>query len=639
MRRVYTWFAIIALVTIGACGSGKSKEKEPGASAAADADKDRDEPSSNPFGNLDFLGSMLSRQLDEPGPYDEPRKSEDHDEDKDHYVVLELEGTIQEIESFSLFSTEKSLELLAIQDKLVELASREHVKGLLVRAGELGMDMATAEELRAALIRFKGEGKRALACHVEDVSNMTYYMLSACDSIAIAPLGGIVISGATAMSIHVRGLLDKLGVQPDFVHLGAYKGAGEIFMRDAPSNELRETLEALVKQAYETMVTGIAEGRKLDRAKAEALIDRALFPASAALDAGLVDRVAVFEVYRDEVRKDLPWTAIKLGKSDKPDLGELMRFVGLVPRTRPSGPHVALVYAVGSVVDGKGGGIVGARQEIASRTLASAFRVLAQDDDVKAVVLRIDSGGGSALASEIIWNAVAEARARKPVIVSMGDVAASGGYYIACGASKIYALDNTITGSIGVVGGKLALRKALDSIGVKVHPVGRGKHAFMTSAMDVWTPDERKALMDYMEAVYRTFVEHVAQGRGKSYDQIHAIAQGRVWTGRDAMARGLVDEIGGLHAALGEARKQGGVDADVALEVYPPEPTLIDLLSSFGEVQARAGLDAAVVGSLRDVARDLGVAEARAVATLLEQVLLLRDTRVLAATWLPVVIR
>jgi len=301
------------------------------------------------------------------------------------------------------------------------------------------------------------------------------------------------------------------------------------------------------------------------------------------------------------------------------------------------------VYALGSIVDGNGDGVLGARTEIASHTLVAALRALAADDTVKAVVLRIDSGGGSAQASELIWRAVAALKAKKPVIVSMSDVAASGGYYIASGATRIFALDDTLTGSIGVVGGKLAVRGALTRLGVHTFPLGRGKRATMMSSLGPWSDDERGAVRSAMESVYRTFVGRVAAGRGKPAEEIEKIAQGRVWTGARARELGLVDEIGGLDAALAEARKLAGLDAATGLEVYPPAPTLRDLVVGLGDVHAPLGLGSlgalAGAGEAEALLRGLASVDpvlAAATERLIQLVLSFRSSTIQAVAMLPV---
>jgi len=356
---------------------------------------------------------------------------------------------------------------------------------------------------------------------------------------------------------------------------------------------MQETLGAILDRRYQTMVDVIAAGRRLAPADVQALIDTGLFPSDRAKAAKLVDDVAEFEAFRDEVTKAAPWTTLELDPDKANQLAMIMRasrFIGAIPPDRPLVDHVAVVYAIGNIVDGDGDGVLGARQEIASHTLVAALHALTSDDAVKAVVLRIDSGGGSAQASELIWRAVAELKARKPVVVSMSDVAASGGYYIACGATKIFALDDTLTGSIGVVGGKLAPRDALAKIGVHTFPMGRGTHATILASFGPWNDDERQTIQGTMQSVYRVFVGRVADGRHKTPAQIQAIAEGRVWTGIKAKELGLVDEIGGLDAALAEAHRLAKLDDGAAIEVYPPAPTLRDVVAGFGQVQAPYGV-------------------------------------------------
>ena len=312
------------------------------------------------------------------------------------------------------------------------------------------------------------------------------------------------------------------------------------------------------------------------------LIDAAVFPAGRALASRLVDQVAGFDGFRDKVLDGAEWTVVKPGGDEPIGMGQLMQLLGAVPPSRPSEPHIALVYALGDVVDGDGGGATAARHEIAPRVLGPALRALAGDDSVKAVVLRVDSGGGSALASESLWQTMAELRKKKPVVVSMGGVAASGGYYIGCGATQIFASRTTLTGSIGVVGGKLAVGGALGKLGITSHPIGRGKRALIWSSLAPWTPDEREAIRTLMQGIYDAFLARVAEGRRKPLADVHALAQGRVWTGAAAAQRGLVDRIGGLEDALTAARDLAGLKDTAPLEVYPPPPSLLDLLGDLG---------------------------------------------------------
>ena len=543
------------------------------------------------LGGVDWQAMLekVRTAIDTPGPYESPKISKDFDETKAHWAVLGVAGEIVEREALSLRGG-SGTELRNLANRLRELAKQATLTGLILRVEELQISLPDVVELRAAMNEFRSAGKQ-LRCHLESAGNATYLVLTACDTIGLAPLGAIAITGPSAMPIHVKPLLDRFGVTADFIHVGAYKGAAEPLTRDAPSEEMKETLGAILDRRYDTMVETIATARKIDPNTVKALIDTALFPAEQAKAARLVDDVVTWEAFRDGLKA--PWTKIEIEPDDNNQLAAMMklaRFMGAMPPDRPTGDHVAVVYALGDISDGGGDGVIGARQEIASHTLVAALRALTADTSVKAVVLRIDSGGGSAQASELIWTALEDLRAAKPVVVSMSDVAASGGYYIAAGATKIFAHADTLTGSIGVVGGKIAPGPALAKLGVNTFPMGRGKHATLMSSLDPWKPDDKALMQNHMEAVYKTFVSRVAQGRKLTPEKVQPLAQGRVWTGTKAKELGLVDEIGGLDAAVAEARKLAKLDSLSDLEIYPPSPTLRDMLAGWGAVHAPAGV-------------------------------------------------
>jgi protease-4 len=593
-------------------------------------------------GGFDLQGMLagIAENITKPGPYEAPDRSSDFDSTKPHWGVLTLGGEVVEQKALS-FTGGRGLELRALALRLRELARDDKLTGMVVRVDELTISMPDLIELRAAIHEVQKAGK-VVACHAENAHNAAYLVLAACDRIGLAPLGELSIGGPTAMPIHIKSLLDRLGIQADFLHIGAYKGAAEPLTRDAPSKEMEETLGAILDRRYRTMADVIARDRKLPPATVTGLIDTALFPSEQARAEKLVDDVDSFEAFRDAVRNGAPWQKLEL-ESDRADrlamMMKLSRFLGALPPEKPAGNHLAVVYAIGDIVDGSDDGVLGARQQIAAHTLVPALRAIAADDTVKAVVLRIDSGGGSAQASELIWRAVAELRAKKPVIVSMSDVAASGGYYIASGATKIFALDDTLTGSIGVVGGKLAPREALARIGVHTFPMGRGKRATMMANLGPWTDDERAAVRSSMEAVYRVFVGRVADGRHKTPEAIRKIAEGRVWTGEQARELGLVDEIGGLDAALAEAQKLAKIDPNVDLEIYPPAPTLHDVLASFGQVHAPVGVMAAMKAAALAAITNLGALDptvAAATEHLITLVLSFRSAIVQTVAMLPV---
>ncbi|MFN0245510.1 MAG: signal peptide peptidase SppA [Kofleriaceae bacterium] len=647
----------VLLLALVACESGPSKlEKvlsDPAASPSSGGDPwsagtatlalggADDDDDGGTLGGFDIKGTLekLAEAIEKPGPYEAPDKSKDFDAQKPHWGVMSVSGGFVEKQAYS-WSGGSGTELRKSIDMLRAFAKNEKLTGLLLRVGEVSISLPDVMELRTAMHDFRKAGKK-LACHTMDASNATYLVLSACDTIGLAPLGTIAVTGPAAMPIHVKPLLDKLGVTADFLHVGAYKGAAEPLTREAPSEEMKETIGAILDRHYDTMVAVIAEERKLDPAGVKALIDTALFPSPAAKTTKLVDEVSSWEDFREKVVSG-PWA--ELDDEGKPQDGaatdqlgsmlKLMRFIGAVPPEKPMGDHVAVVYAIGDIVDGGGDGVLGARQQIAGATLVAALRAIAADDTVKAVVLRIDSGGGSAQASELIWEAVSDLQAKKPVIVSMSDVAASGGYYIAAGATKIYAQADTLTGSIGVVGGKIAPGAALAKLGVNTFPIGRGKRATMMASLNPWNQEEKDVIQKSMEEVYEVFTGRVAQGRGAKVKDVKAIAQGRVWTGAKAKELGLVDEIGGLDAALAEARTLGKVDADTSLQVYPPTPTLRDFLVGVGGVSTGFGVETeAALAGLEKLHPTLGVQTRR----LLELALSFQHTRIQAIALLPVI--
>ena len=376
-------FALL-VATLAACGKpatllddklspgAASSANDPwGAGAGATEDDDKPSAGTGTLGGFD-IPSMLSKvteSIKKPGPYEAPEKSSDFDADKPHLGVLELGGAVVEREaySFSIFgSGGRGTELRKLIDRLRELAKDDKLTGLVLRVSGFQISLPDVIELRAAMHDFRAANK-SLACHTEDASNASYLVLAACDRIGMAPLGQIAITGPAAMPIHVKGLLDKLGVQADFLHVGAYKGAAEPLTRDAPSKEMEETLGDILDRRYVTMVDVIAKDRHLEPAAVKTLIDDALYSSEQAKGAKLVDEVASFETFRDSSKA--PWTKLELDGSPAGDkltsMFKIMRFVGAMPADRPVGDHVAVVYATGNIVDGDGGGVLGARKEIA----------------------------------------------------------------------------------------------------------------------------------------------------------------------------------------------------------------------------------------------------------------------------------
>ncbi len=589
MRRLT--LAVPWLLLCAACDPRLYREAEAEKHTAAVAEDPDDTPpaSPSPFGAL----AMLSKPP-EPGPFDEPLRSPSFKENAPHAAVLELRGKLVELEAPFSFSLESltggdAITLRAVIGRLAKLEADEHVAAIVLRLGSLDLSMTAAEELRAAL----AAGKKPVHCHAETLDNSGMLLASACKRLALEPAGEVMVNGPSLLPLYLKELLDKLSLQADFVHVGAFKGAAEPLTRTAPSPEMRRTYEDLVDGAYQRLLDALSEGRGVPRARAIAWVDRGMYTADAAKEDGLVDEVITFTAFRDAASPGGAWKKARL-KEGQGGMDDLASMLGMKPKRRVRGPHVALLYAVGEVVDGRGG-VSGPFAEIASGRLAPAVRAAAANDDVKAIVLRVDSPGGSALASEVIWNAVHEAAAKKPVIVSMGALAASGGYYISAPATRIFAQPDTLTGSIGVVGGKIVVGAGLARLGVRVEEIGRGKRALLGSPLRAWSDDERAVVRGLMEGIYSTFKARVAEGRKMKPEDVERNAQGRVFTGAQALERGLVDELGSLEDALAFARTQAGLPESAALDVYPGEPTLLELLGGLGGGGVRtAGLRAAL---------------------------------------------
>jgi protease IV len=456
-----------------------------------------------------------------------------------------------------------------VLDGIERAQADPRIKGILARIGDSELGTARAQELRDALAQFRANGKFALAyadSFGEAGAGMrSYYLATAFDEIWLQPVGEIGLVGMRVEMPFFRGTLDMLGVAPRFEHRSEYKTAANIFTETKMTPAHREETEALLRSVYDQIVTGIAEGRKLDAASVRALIDEGPFDTERALAAHLVDHVG----YRD----DATAAARKRG-GENAKLVPLSRYLDGAGRPHQTGPTIAVIYGTGIITRGdsssnplSGATVMGAD------TIARAFRLAAEDASVRAILFRIDSPGGSATASETIWREAVRAKeAGKPLIVSMGNVAGSGGYYVAAGADKIVAEPATLTGSIGVVSGKVLVSGLSQKLGVTWDAIQIGRNAGMLSVIDEFTPAEHERFERTLDAVYGVFKDRVATGRKLGTDAVEDVARGRVWTGADAKARRLVDELGGFGTALALAKTAAGVaaDSDVTLKTFPP---------------------------------------------------------------------
>lgn len=546
-------------------------------------------------------------------------------------VVLTLHGALTEDahEASPFGRHETSLRKMLRRLRLARTAKK--VKTIVLRIGRLGAGWAELAELRQAIGMARAAGKRVVA-HLDDAGNREYYLASAANDIAMSESGSLWLVGLAARVTFIKNLLDKLGIQAEFLHQGRYKGAADPLTRSTMSDAMKESLGALLDDTFAELVAAISKGRKLPMDRVRALIDQSPHDAEACKRLGLVDRVVDHRADTEALAGggSVNWTYGRK-KEVTGTLRSLMKLLRPSEMTKPPrSPHVALIYAEGPILYGprRRGFSVG--RHIASTPVVRLLAKLRAQDQVKAVVIRINSGGGSALASELIWQAVRRLAKKKPVVISMGDVAASGGYYIASAGHVVFARPNTITGSIGVVGGKLSLAGLFQKIGVTSEVITRGARADLFTLARSWTPEERRLLQAYMARTYRLFLGRVATGRKLTVDAVRRIAQGRVWSGRAALKHHLVDRLGGLLDAVAEAKRLSKLPASSKTAVYPRPKTWIERLQEdFGASATQRGPLGRVLGTL--LATDLGGLDLRPVLLLLRS---WRRERVLA--WMPV---
>jgi protease IV len=460
-----------------------------------------------------------------------------------------------------------------VLDAIERAGNDARVKGVLARVAGDDISTAEAQEIRDAIDAFRAKSKFAIA-YADTIGEFgagthAYYLAAGFDEIWLQPQGTVGLSGLRTEAPFFRGLLDKLGVVPSFDHRSEYKTAMNMFTEHEMTPPHREETEAIVSSVFGQIVRGIAHDRKLEEAQVRALVDRGLLLPDEALQAHLIDHIG----YRDEAE-----AAAKTRAGKGAELVTTLKYLDRAGRPHEKGPTVALIYGTGLIQRGTStenpfstSGLMGAD------TVTRAFNKAAGDSDVKAILFRIDSPGGSAVASETIWRAVERAHnGGKPVIVSMGAVAGSGGYYIAAPADKIVAEPATLTGSIGVLAGKVVLSGLWEKLGVSWDTVDKGADVDMFSTLKDFSPSEHQRFEAFLDAAYGTFKERVARGRKLGDEATESAAKGRVWTGEDAKARGLVDELGGFATALRLAKQAAQIpdDQDVTLKLYPKAQTI-----------------------------------------------------------------
>jgi protease IV len=486
-----------------------------------------------------------------------------------------------------------------VVEALQKAASDDRVKGMVARVDRTDLRLAQVQEVRNAVLAFRAAGKPAIA-YAETFGearpgNSAYYLATAFDKVYLQPSGDLGLTGLMYEHPFIRGTLDKLGIVPRIDGRKEYKSYRYLFTERKYLPPQREEVTRVMDSQFSQIVKGIVEARKIPEEQVRALIDRGPFPGREAVDAGLVDGLA----YRDEVYRMI-----------KEKAGDAAKFLPIETyRKRAGGPHekgavIALIYGVGGIARGKSGYEAATGQTImGSDTISEAFRQAIKDKDVKAILFRIDSPGGSYVASDTIWREVVNARkAGKPVIASMGAVAGSGGYFVAMAADKIVAQPATITGSIGVLGGKMVTTGFWNKLGVTWDEVHTSRNADAWTGTKDFSPEQKAKMEAWLDRVYEDFTAKVGRGRDLSPEEVEKAAKGRIWTGEDAKRLGLVDELGGFPEALRLVRAALKLPekAPVRLKVYPKRKKLLALVSDLRRIASDDPAGAALARTLEE---------------------------------------
>jgi protease-4 len=569
---------------------------------------------------------------------------------------LRLDGPVLEAPDdtaglFALLAQKEAKTLHYWVKTLHRAAGDPDVQGLVLIIEEPELGLAQVEELTAAVKAFRAKGK-PVYCYLDQAGNLTYALAASADYITLADYSELEIIGLRGEMMFFKGLLDKIGVEADMMHCGAYKSALEPFTRTEPSPEAAENINWLLDSLFDRWVQLIAEGRKLPVEQVKKLVDAAPLSAAQALEGKLVDEVSSFPAFKQKLHKEFGPDVKVLKEYEEGEglaidwqnpfaffqfLGKMME--GEAPAAQPG---VGLIYIEGSIMVGKSDDNPFGVTTAGSTTLRSAFEQARGDDSIRAVVVRVDSPGGSALASDIIWEAATRCAAQKPVIVSMGNVAGSGGYYVSIPGDTVFAEATTITGSIGVVGGKLILKKLLEEkLGITTTEFVRGQHAGLMSLNRKWTEAERTWMTQYMNSVYEQFKSRVMKSRGDRIKKsLEEVAGGRVYTGAQAVELGLVDKLGGLSDALDLAAKKASLGRDYEVRLLPKPSGFAEFLSFLQKLMGKEGEDEFEIGmgpSLRNdpllraalpLVRDLAPAQLRQLVRDLYNLVILQRERV-----------
>lgn len=527
---------------------------------------------------------------------------------------IKIHGALSEGAPMEGLFGEQSETLFTVISRLDKAAADKEIQTVVLQIDSLQLGRGKLYELASAVGRVRSAGKDVWA-FLDSADTTSYLLASACDKIVMAESGLIMIPGVRAEVWFYREMLDKLDIEPEVVRIGEFKSAGEPYTRKDMSPEFKKELDELLDDVYGQIISTISTRRKIPEDKVRDLVDTAVFTAKQAQDAGLIDHVAYESGLYDSIKRAHDVESAKLVKNygkkkADADLSGLNGIITLMnalsgaeqKSKKSTSPKIGVLYASGAISTGSSQASPLSGEVLGSTTFIKAVRQLRDDDSVKAVVLRIDSPGGSALASDLMWHELELLKAKKPLVASMSDVAGSGGYYIAMGAQKIYAAPGTVTGSIGVVGGKVALEKLYNKLGINVVVLERGKNSGVLSTTTGFTETQRQATKTLMNEIYQQFTAKAAQGRKMDVEKLEQLARGRIYSGQRALEIGLVDAIGTLEDAVKEAAtlaKLENTSKLERLELPKPGSPLEALLGPMGaETKVKQEIEAAVLDTL-----------------------------------------
>lgn len=535
-------------------------------------------------------------------------------------------------EEFSLFGDDRTT-LRSLIDRLHQARDDKNLRGVLITIGaDAGMGLAQAQEVRDAIKDIRRSGKKVFV-YADAYDTIGYTVACAASNICLMEGGEIEMPGVGFQTMFYKGIFDKVGVKADYIQIGEYKGAEEPYTRTAPSDELRGELTRLAEALFDQIVDGISIARGLSRSQVKQLIDDTQLNAEAAKEQGFVDHLVDQDGLRDLIAGELGGKIDLLHdygqeKREEVDFSNPFSLFQMMskkpgPATRPT---IAVVYADGVIVDGEGErSLFSDSSSVGSETMRKALREATRDANIKAIVLRIDSPGGSALASEAMWQAVRHVATKKPVIVSVGGMAASGGYYLACSGDTIFADPSAIVGSIGVVGGKLVLKDLFDKIGLGTETFKVGRNAGLYSSTEPWDDRQKRLVRNWMQQTYDLFTRRVMETRKDKIADIDKVARGRIFLARDAKALGMVDELGGLDQAITyTADKVNLKRGDFDIRVLPAPKTLADLIGLTEGNETRLPFAPKITISPDSLLRALAPSDAKLVIQQLEAMQLLQ---------------